>query len=126
MQQTQTYKLNLIETSDVFSPNPLNENTQKTEAALLAEADAREALDSRVQVLELRRMVAGPCGGSYGTQFDLGFQPKVVIAGCATIVGVATPEHTYYKGGAAPVRITETGFAVGSEVQYGGVYVAFG
>ena len=31
MQQTETYKLNLIETSDPFSPQALNENTQKLE-----------------------------------------------------------------------------------------------
>ena len=36
MQQTETYQLNLIETSDTFSPAPLNENAQKLEAALTA------------------------------------------------------------------------------------------
>ena len=36
MQQTETYKLNLIETSDTFSPAPLNENAQKLESALTA------------------------------------------------------------------------------------------
>lgn len=41
MQQTTTYKLNLIETDDVFSPEPLNQNTQKVEAVL---ADAAQAL----------------------------------------------------------------------------------
>ena len=48
MQQTETYKLNLIETSDTFSPAPLNENAQKLESALTAaraeEAAARAAL----------------------------------------------------------------------------------
>ena len=43
MQQTPTYKLNLIETSDLFSPNPLNENAQKLEAALAAKADAAQS-----------------------------------------------------------------------------------
>jgi len=41
MQQTKTYKLNLIETSDTFSPDPLNENTEKLEAEVSAEAAAR-------------------------------------------------------------------------------------
>ena len=36
MQQTETYQLNLIETSDTFSPAPLNENAQKLESALTA------------------------------------------------------------------------------------------
>ena len=43
MQQTTTYKLNLIETDDVFSPEPLNQNTRKVEAAL---SDAAAALAS--------------------------------------------------------------------------------
>ena len=41
MQQTTTYKLNLIETSDAFSPEPLNQNTRKVETAL---ADGAAAL----------------------------------------------------------------------------------
>ena len=63
MQQTKTYKLNLIETSDTFSPDPLNENTEKLEAEVSAEAAARQssdaALEARVTVLEARRFVAG-------------------------------------------------------------------
>ena len=38
MRQTETYKLNLIETSDTFSPQPINENVQTIEAALSAVA----------------------------------------------------------------------------------------
>ena len=37
MQQTDKYKLNIIETSDPFSPAPLNENARTLEAALAAE-----------------------------------------------------------------------------------------
>lgn len=40
MQQTDKYQLNLIESSDTFSPAPLNENAQKLEAAIAAEAAA--------------------------------------------------------------------------------------
>ena len=36
MTQTDKYKLNLIETSDVFSPEPLNQNTRAVEAQLSA------------------------------------------------------------------------------------------
>ena len=42
MQQTNTYKLNLIEKNDPFSPDPLNENAQKVEAALDTKADSTE------------------------------------------------------------------------------------
>ena len=48
MQQTTTYKLNLIETDDVFSPEPLNQNTQKVEAAL-SDAAAALAAESRAR-----------------------------------------------------------------------------
>lgn len=46
MQQTNRYKLNLIDKADTFSPDPLNENTEKLEAQLAAEAQARAAADS--------------------------------------------------------------------------------
>ena len=42
MQHTDKYKLNLIETSDPFSPEPLNENAQAIEAQLAA-LDAAKA-----------------------------------------------------------------------------------
>ena len=71
MQQTGTYKLNLIEPSDTFSPEPLNENTGKVEGAL-------DGLDQRVTVLETHKIVTGYHPGT-GT-VDLGFTPKVVIA----------------------------------------------
>ena len=48
MQQTKNYKLNLIETSDTFSPAPLNENAEKTEAALAALHAADTALTGAV------------------------------------------------------------------------------
>ena len=57
MQQTTTYKLNLIETDDVFSPEPLNQNTQKVEAAL---SDAAAALAG---LAVLSRGPAAPGGG---------------------------------------------------------------
>ena len=43
MQQTTKYQFNLIDTSDAFSPNPLNENAQKLEAALIGHEAAVEA-----------------------------------------------------------------------------------
>lgn len=84
MQQTDKYQLNLIETSDTFSPAPLNENAQKLEAALdaaRAEAAAADAaLDQRVQAFEAKHFAYG----SYTPQskrldIDLGFQPAIVL-----------------------------------------------
>lgn len=86
MQQTETYKLNLIETSDTFSPAPLNENMEKLEAALggvQAEASAgEEALDQRLTVLEARKFVAGTYtgdGSGTGQFINLGFTPIAVL-----------------------------------------------
>lgn len=101
MQQTNHYQLNLIERGDVFSPDALNANAEKLEAALdaaradaaagtAAEAQARAsgdaALDQRVTVLELHRIAAGTYIGtgakSGDTQFiELGFTPVAVITG---------------------------------------------
>ena len=95
MQHTDKYKLNLIETSDAFSPDALNENTQKLEAALeevtahadagdQAEAAARAALAQRVTALEARRVVVGTYtgnGNTAGQIIDLGFTPAAVLLG---------------------------------------------
>lgn len=51
MQQTDKYKLNLIEKTDTFSPDALNENMEKVEGSITAEA---AALDQRLQVCEAR------------------------------------------------------------------------
>ena len=48
MQQTEKYKFNLIETSDAFSPEALNQNAQKLEDALIThEASVDSALKSQ-------------------------------------------------------------------------------
>ena len=92
MQHTDKYKLNLIETSDAFSPDALNENTRKVEDVLAAqaaaEATARDAadgaLDQRLTVLEGRRLVVGTYtgnGDTAGQIIDLGFTPAAVLLG---------------------------------------------
>lgn len=94
MQQTAKYKLNLIEKSDTFSPDPLNQNTQKVENALSAatahadagdkaEAAARAALAQRVTALEAHKMVVGTYTGNGSTTdgqtINLGFTPAAVL-----------------------------------------------
>ncbi len=90
MQHTDKYKLNLIETSDAFSPDALNENTRKVEDVLAAqaaaEAAAREtadgALDQRLTVLEGRRLVVGSYTGNgdkNGMHVELGFTPAALL-----------------------------------------------
>ena len=88
MQHTKTYDLNLIETSDTFSPAPLNENMEKLEAAITAGADAEAqartdavaALDARVTTLEGHHVAAGTFTNSGSDQIiELGFYPLLVI-----------------------------------------------
>ena len=87
MQQTEKYKLNLIESSDPFLPEGLNANTQKVEDVLAArEALSDEKLaemDGRVTVLEGHKLAYGIYKGngqkSGETQIiKLGFTPAVV------------------------------------------------
>lgn len=83
MQQTETYKLNLIEKKDVFSPDALNENMEKLEVALEGRTDAAdtEALDARVTALEVHKIAIGHYIGNGETnQFiPLPFTPTAVL-----------------------------------------------
>ena len=85
MQQTTKYKLNLIETSDAFSPDALNQNTQKVEAALSAHEAAVEeatgALDQRIQVFEAKKFAYGSYKASTDSDniVTLGFTPYAVL-----------------------------------------------
>ena len=97
MQQTDKYQLSLIDRNDTFSPAPLNENAQKLEAAIAAEAaaeaaarqnaDAAEAatraaadaaLDQRIQVFEARKFVIGHA--ELAGEVYLGFRPRMLWA----------------------------------------------
>lgn len=97
MQQTNKYQLNLIETSDPFSPVPLNENAGILEAQLarLDGADAAlearaDGLEGRVTALEVHKMAVGNYVGNKGFSdsswrtFELGFTPILVIVQLAT------------------------------------------
>ena len=92
MQQTEKYKLNLIEMSDTFSPEPLNENMEALEAALTdglaAEAAARQSIETalgrRVSTLEGRRYSVGTytgdgTTGNNGQTVYVGFTPSAVL-----------------------------------------------
>ena len=83
MQQTDKYKLNKPGVDDPITPVPLNENADKIEAALTAEAETRAAgdaaLDSRVTVLEANKIVFGTYAGQGARHVDRGFTPKAVL-----------------------------------------------
>ena len=92
MQQTNKYKLNLIEKDDTFSPDPLNDNMEKVERALEREAAARQAadaaeaqaradadaaLDRRIQTIEAHKIVFGSANNT-STTANLGFTPLLL------------------------------------------------
>ena len=105
MQHTETYNLNLIETSDTFSPDPLNQNAQALEDALSDEADAREsadsALDARLKVFEAKHVKVGmytaPTQDAVPMTLNLGFTPKAVfaISGSGTLAGALYSGYSY-------------------------------
>ena len=85
MQQTDKYKLNKPGVDDPIAIAPLNENMDKVEGALAAEAEARQAgdaaLDQRLQVLELHKFAAGSYlgNGTAEQSVELGFKPFAVL-----------------------------------------------
>ena len=119
MQQTKQYALNLIERSDVFSPDPLNENMEKVEAALgtaRSEAAAGDsALDARVTALEARRAVVGTytgngVSGQTGQFINLGFTPRAVLVQRSTYYAVLAV--TEKPVGVANLVVVNNGFTV--------------
>lgn len=84
MQQTDKYQLNLVEPSDKFLPEPLNENAQKLETALATETETRQAetaaLDTRVAALEVQKIFFGEVAAEgHDVTIDLGVTPKAVL-----------------------------------------------
>ena len=126
MQQTETYKLNLIESSDPFSPQALNENTQKLEEVV---SEKLGEMDQRVTVLEAHKFACG----SFQTPSDngplvveLGFTPKAVFISrqrsdhpdCLILITQSETKNMY-------LRIVEGGFrhiCNNGYTAYGGTY----
>ena len=134
MQQTNKYKLNLIEKDDTFSPDPLNDNMEKVEGALKAEtgarqaadaaeaqtrADADAALDRRIQTIEAHKIVFGSAGNG-STTANLGFTPLLLyVTGMNGAIWIHKDYHPY-----SGLYIVEGGFHhVGAYASCG--YVAF-
>lgn len=86
MQQTEKYKFNLIEPSDPFLPDGLNENTQKIEDALTAHENT---VEQRLTVLEGHKVALGSYTGTCRDTTEaeqtkeqfvyLGFRPRVGV-----------------------------------------------
>lgn len=88
MQQTETYKFNLIDTDDVFSPTPLNENAQALETQL-ARVDGEFARMDSVLAGRLRWKFGTYKGTStYGptgpARLEFDFKPLFLLIGHPT------------------------------------------
>lgn len=137
MQHTDKYKLDLIEKEDAFSPDALNENTQKVEAALIAHEGAvkevTDGLDQRVTVLEAKKFAAGTYQLKVTVDYtiELGFTPVAVLIQRVSDSTSVTLLTAVGSKGTSMLRITEGGFIVNA--LRGGVghtgeytYIAFG
>ena len=147
MQQTNKYKLNLIEKDDTFSPDPLNDNMEKVEGALegvtvhadagdaaeaQARADADADLDQRIQVFEAHHVAVGTYTPQKNTvtNVDIGFSPSLILIhalGTTDTCGVLMAGYNHPNG-----KITSNGFQVdaagaGGNINYyyNYVYIAF-
>ena len=129
MQHTNKYKLNLIEKDDTFSPDPLNDNMEKVERALEAEA---AALDQRLQAIESHHVAVGTYTPQEDkvTNVDIGFSPSMILIhalGTTDTCGVLMAGHDHPNG-----KITSNGFQIGAAGSGGNInyfymyaYIAF-
>ncbi len=127
MQQTEKYKLNLIESSDPFLPEALNQNTQKVEEVL---SENLEGMDARVTVLEAHKFACGVYIGNSASSVNneqfipLPFTPKAVV--------VWYPHTNWYTYACIEgysltpfLRWAENGFIAGSAVNDNNVKFPF-
>ena len=131
MQQTETYKLNLIETSDPFSPQALNENTQKLEEVV---SEKLGEMDQRVTVLEAKKFAVGTYKAEMNEtlKVEVGFTPIALYVGqsrkFSTIHGLILPGDTNIP---PFLEIVEGGFTTNimdGHTAHPGIYhyIAFG
>ena len=79
MQQTTKYQFKLIEGSDDFSPQPLNDNVEKVEQALTEFEAALEEVQEATQVLPYATGTYTGDGSTTNRTITLGFKPQFVI-----------------------------------------------
>lgn len=123
MQQTSKYKLNKPGVDDPIAIAPLNENADKIEAAIQAEASARVAGDNallgRIQAIEAKRIVYGSVNIPENTTVSvpLDFAPyAVLIHGIANGYGFAALALPEQPG--RSVEIVGNGFKITAGTSY--------
>ena len=125
MQQTETYKLNLIETTDPFSPAALNENTRKMEEVV---HEKLGEMDQRVTVLEGHKFACGVYSSPTGNpvHINLGFAPKAVFVRHLSNGNSESAMSVEGPNGQSPyLALTEDGFTVHSLVHNPHAFIAF-
>ena len=122
MQQTEKYKLNLIESSDPFLPDALNANTQRLEEVVSGHL---EGMDQRVTVLEAKQFAYGSFRCLSGTMdIPLPFAPIAVLL---VENEIAAFMNVKGAGNNQAVRLGENGFqAVSLDHGADFTYIAFG
>lgn len=106
MKHTDKFDLNIIETTDAFSPEPLNENTRALEALLAAKAAQADfdGLAGRVGTLETGRLFfklgSYTGNGNYGSDScnRLEFDFKPIALFIINTQGVGSGGRTWLRG----------------------------
>ena len=115
MQQTTKYQFKLIEGSDDFSPQPLNDNVEKVEE-LLADLGSEAA--------EKGFVVGSYTGTGSPLTITLGFKPRFVIVTGQVAAGAGAYGVTSYTGFSGGAQISsllvfeENGFTLTGHDEY--------
>ena len=118
MQHTNQYQFNLIESTDTFSPQPLNENMEKVEAALKAQGDTVQVLYSgQLKCATGSYVGTGKNGASTPNKLTFPFTPKIVVV-------VADAQGCIYGGTIFLYGQTQSGNMSNSVNSSGSAYVS--
>ena len=116
MQQTEKYKLNLIESSDPFLPDALNANTQRIEAAMAAHEAGVTAKLSEVTKIAYGDIKVDASIQNQ-TDIQLSFTPQAILGlmdpgstFSGTIMAIGEGKFTYSN--LSSIEIHENGFHV--------------
>ena len=128
MQQTEKYKLNLIEPSDPFLPDALNANTQRLEDVLIDRMEGSlDAMSQRVAALESVKHAYGSSDAATSETdrsfyIRTGFQTRMVL-----LSGAGTAFYTDLDPYRSTVQFLSDGFTVEKNASFSSFrYLAFG
>lgn len=115
MKTTEGYGLNLFEGSDRLRTGPVNENTEKLEAALLdAVRTLTGTIETKVKIATGSYVGTGTYGEDYPCSLTFDFVPKVVIVQPSTESTIITPMVALY-GSATYLSYNGSGSVTWSE-----------